>query len=96
MRDTIARDVDGGRMTAPETESIDPIDLERLHAELERERARRMRAEAHAAALEERLVEMGKQLGVAEWLVRTLCGELTGGEPPLEEQPPRRWWLPWR
>jgi len=55
-----------------------------------------MRAEAHAAALEERLVEMGKQLGVAEWLVRTLRGELTGGEPPLEEQPPRRWWLPWR
>ncbi len=96
MRNTIARDVDGARLTAPATESVDSIDLERLHAELERERARRTRAEAHACTLEERLVEVEKQLGVATWLVRTIRGELTGGEPPPEEQPPRRWWLPWR
>jgi uncharacterized membrane protein len=96
VRNTITRDVDGARMTAMSLNSIDPIDLERLRAELERERAARVQAEARARASEQRAIDMEERLTVAEWLVGVLRGELTGVEkdaPPSPVEPtPRRWW----
>ena len=75
---------------------IDPIDVERLRAELERERAARIQAEARARASEQRAHDVEERLTVAEWLVGVLRGELTGVEedaPPTPSEPvPHRWW----
>ncbi len=95
MRNTITRDVDGARMTATSLNSIDPIDMERLRAELERERAARVQAEARARASEQHAIDMEERLSVAEWLVGVLRGELTGVEeaaPPPAPPTARRWW----
>jgi uncharacterized membrane protein len=94
VRNTITRDADGAHTTAMSLNVIDSIDLERLHAELERERAARVQAEARAHASEQRALDVEERLIVAEWLVRVLRGELTGVE---EDAPPassarRRWW----
>ncbi len=80
MRNTITRDVDGARMTATSLNSIDPIDMERLRAELERECAAHVQAEARARASEQHAIDMEERLSVAEWLVGVLRGELTGVE----------------
>jgi len=95
VRNTITRDVDGARMTATSLNSIDPIDMERLRAELERECAAHVQAEARARASEQHAIDMEERLSVAEWLVGVLRGELTGVEeaaPPPAPPTPRRWW----
>lgn len=95
MRNTITRDVDGARMTGTSLNSIDPIDMERLRAELERECAAHVQAEARARASEQHAIDMEERLSVAEWLVGVLRGELTGVEeaaPPPAPPTPRRWW----
>ncbi len=61
-------------------------------ADVVRERAWRLQAEARAAAAEERAAAAEDRAVVAEWLVARLRGELVGDEQGWGR---RRWW-PWR
>lgn len=57
-------------------------EVERIRAELQHERTCRRRAEADAAASEERAI-------MAEWMVSIMRSELVVGEK-------QHWWWPWR
>lgn len=60
-------------------------------ADVARERAGRLRAEAHVAQAEQRARSAEERAARAEWLVALLRSELVGPRP--ERRP---WWCPWR